>query len=149
MIALIQRVKAASVRVDGHVVARIDTGLLVLLGIQKQDTEAHSEQLVRRVLNYRVFTDTAQKMNLSVQEINGSVIWVPQFTLAADTESGNRPGFSSAKHPDLAKPLFLHTVSVAQTLYSHCAAGIFGADMEVALINDGPVTFSLQSRISP
>jgi D-tyrosyl-tRNA(Tyr) deacylase len=143
MIALLQRVLSASVSVGGERVATIGPGLLVFIGIERDDEQAQAERLIQRLLNYRVFGDAEGKMNLSVKDIGGGVLLVPQFTLAADTRAGLRPGFGSAKPPALAKPLFHRVLEMAQAAHRPVAAGIFGADMQVTLINDGPVTFLL------
>jgi len=144
MIALIQRVKNASVTVDEQCIAEINQGLLVFIGVEKEDTDAKAKRLVERVLSYRVFSDEQDKMNLSVKDINGSVLWVSQFTLVADTKKGNRPGFSRGAAPALGEQLFNQVLSYAKQQHSSNAAGQFGADMQVALVNDGPVTFWLE-----
>ncbi|WP_455210545.1 D-aminoacyl-tRNA deacylase [Kaarinaea lacus] len=144
MIGLIQRVTRASVEVHGAIVGAIDQGLLVLVGVQKHDTESHAERLLQRLLGYRVFADGEGKMNLSVREINGGVLLVPQFTLAADTKKGMRPSFSSAAPPQEGERLFDALVALAKDNYANIATGEFGADMKVALVNDGPVTFWLE-----
>jgi D-tyrosyl-tRNA(Tyr) deacylase len=143
MIGLLQRVSSASVSVAGELVAAIGPGLLVLVGIEKYDELPQAERLLQRLLNYRVFGDAEGKMNLSIKDIGGGLLLVPQFTLAADTRSGLRPSFGSAKAPGLAKPLFDQLLAVAQAAHQPVAAGIFGADMQVTLVNDGPVTFLL------
>jgi D-tyrosyl-tRNA(Tyr) deacylase len=144
MIGLIQRVTQASVEVDGTVIGAIEKGLLVLVGVQKHDTESHAERLLQRLLGYRVFADEAGKMNLSVSEIRGELLLVPQFTLAADTKKGMRPSFSSAAPPQEGKRLFEALVGRAREDYEYVATGQFGADMKVSLVNDGPVTFWLE-----
>ena len=144
MIALLQRVSEASVSVNGEITGTINQGLLVLVGVEKDDTESQSERLVERLLTYRVFADADDKMNLSVTDVDGGVLLVPQFTLAADTRKGKRPSFSSAASPDEAKCLFECFVAQARQQYSKIETGRFGADMKVALVNDGPVTFWLQ-----
>jgi D-tyrosyl-tRNA(Tyr) deacylase len=144
MIGLIQRVTQASVEVDGTIVGAIEKGLLVLVGVQKQDNENHAERLLQRLLGYRVFADEAGKMNLSVSDVRGGLLLVPQFTLAADTKKGMRPSFSSAAPPQEGKRLYEVLVARAREDYEHIATGQFGADMKVALINDGPVTFWLE-----
>lgn len=144
MLALIQRVTHASVIVDGQTIGEINHGILALIGVQKEDTEQNAEKLANRLLGYRVFTDSEDKMNLNVQDIGGGLLLVPQFTLAADTKKGMRPSFSSSKHPSEAEPLFNYLVDKITTSYSNIAQGKFGADMQVALVNDGPVTFMLQ-----
>jgi D-tyrosyl-tRNA(Tyr) deacylase len=145
MLALIQRVKEARVEVAAEVVGAIGQGLLVFLGIEREDTHADADRLLKRVLAYRVFADADDKMNLSVQEVNGGVLVVSQFTLAAATDKGLRPSFSSAKAPDEAKVLYQYFLDSARITYHKVAAGEFGADMQVSLINDGPVTFLLRS----
>ncbi len=144
MIGLIQRVTKASVEVEGTTIGAIEKGLLVLVGIQKYDNESHAERLLQRLLGYRVFADEAGKMNLSVSDIQGGLLLVPQFTLAADTKKGMRPSFSSAAPPQDGKRLFEILVGRAREHYQHVATGQFGADMKVALVNDGPVTFWLE-----
>ncbi len=146
MIALLQRVSKASVEINNKEVAAISRGLLVLVGVEKNDTEAQVERLAERLLNYRVFADTAGKMNLNVTQVAGGIILVPQFTLAADTSSGTRPGFSTAAKPELAKALFEQLVDTVLGRYQNVQSGSFGADMQVHLCNDGPVTFSLQVK---
>jgi D-tyrosyl-tRNA(Tyr) deacylase len=144
MIALLQRVSSASVTVEGAVVGAIDSGLLVLIGIQPADTEAKGEQLLRRVLDYRVFADADGRMNRSLREVSGGLLLVSQFTLAADTTRGLRPSFTSAAAPDIARHLFDSLLRFANSIYAPVASGVFGADMKVALVNDGPVTFWLE-----
>ena len=145
MIALIQRVAEASVRVDGRVTGEIGPGLLALIGVVRGDDTARAERLLQRVLDYRVFADAAGRMNLSLRERAGGLLLVPQFTLAADTESGNRPGFSGAAPSSDAAALFDYVVSFACATHTQVACGVFGAHMQVALVNDGPVTFWLES----
>jgi D-tyrosyl-tRNA(Tyr) deacylase len=145
VIGLLQRVSRASVQVDSREVAAIDTGLLVLIGIEKDDNPARADRLLERLLGYRVFPDTNGRMNLSLIDIQGSLLLVPQFTLPADTRKGTRPSFSSAAAPDMGRELFDHLVRRAQSAHTKVAAGIFGADMQVLLVNDGPVTFWLQT----
>lgn len=144
MIALLQRVTHASVSVAGVETGRIDTGLLVLLGVEKHDTRAQADRLLERLLGYRVFPDAEGKMNVSLAQLGGSLLLVPQFTLAADTRSGSRPGFSTAAAPDVGRQLFDYFVTAARRQHAQVATGIFGADMQVSLCNDGPVTFWLQ-----
>ena len=147
MIGVLQRVSEASVRVDGEVVGEIRRGLLVLVGVERGDGELQSERLLERLLGYRVFPDRQDKMNLSVQDIGGGLLLVPQFTLAADTRKGMRPGFTPAAAPAEGERLFDDLLSRARRRHEHVAAGRFGADMQVALVNDGPVTFRL--RVAP
>ena len=144
MIALIQRVSEAKVVVDNESVGEIQQGILAFIGIEKNDEEAQVSRLVDKVLSYRIFADESDKMNLSVQDIKGSLLLVPQFTLAAETEKGNRPGFSSAATPAKAEELFNAFVKQIKNKYPHIQTGKFGADMKVSLLNDGPVTFWLQ-----
>jgi D-aminoacyl-tRNA deacylase len=144
MKVLIQRVKSASVRVQGDSIAAIDLGLLAFVGIEKQDTEESANKLLHKLLHYRVFADSEAKMNLSVQEISGGLLLVSQFTLAADTKKGLRPSFSSAALPQHAKNIYEYFVQEAKQKHSCVESGIFAADMQVALINDGPVTFLLE-----
>ncbi len=144
MIALIQRVKHASVSVDEKIIGEIKQGLLVLVGVEKEDDNAKAKRLVERVLNYRIFADEQDKMNLSVKDIDAGVLWVSQFTLVADTKKGCRPGFSRGAAPELGKQLFEQVLTCAKQLHTNNAAGQFGADMQVALVNDGPVTFWLE-----
>ena len=144
MIGLLQRVTKASVSVDGAIIASIERGLLVFVGIEQGDDESIAERLLTRLLGYRVFPDNAGRMNLSLAEIGGGLLLVPQFTLAADTRKGARPSFSSAASPDEGRRLYDYLVLLARTTYTHVASGQFGADMQVSLVNDGPVTFWLQ-----
>lgn len=143
MIALIQRVKQASVSVDSQIVGQIDNGILILLGVEKEDSQEKASKLCEKVLNYRIFSDNDDKMNLNVKQINGSVLVVSQFTLAADTKKGSRPSFTKGANPTDARKLYDYFVSQCQT-HIHTQSGIFAADMQVSLINDGPVTFWLQ-----
>lgn len=145
MKALIQRVRKAHVEVAGEVVGAIDQGLLVLVGVEPQDSEASAAKLLHKLLNYRVFSDSDGKMNLSLTEVAGGLLLVSQFTLAADTRKGLRPGFSTAAPPALGEALFDHLVGMARQQHDPVATGRFGADMQVHLINDGPVTFLLES----
>lgn len=147
MKGLIQRVSEASVKVDGEQIAAIDKGLLLLLGVERGDGDAQARELCRKILTYRVFPDSQGRMNLSLKDIAGSLLIVPQFTLAADTSSGTRPGFSLAAAPDMANDLFKLFVAESRlTLGSgSVSCGRFGADMKVMLVNDGPVTFMLKT----
>jgi D-tyrosyl-tRNA(Tyr) deacylase len=145
MIALLQRVAHASVRVDGELIASTGRGLLVLLGVQKNDSERQAQRCVERIFGYRVFEDAAGKMNLSLRDIAGELLLVPQFTLAANTEAGMRPSFSSAATPDAARKWFDRVVALSRLESGQVQTGRFGADMKVALLNDGPVTFWLET----
>lgn len=147
MIALLQRVAEASVSVEGQYIGRIARGLLVLLCAERGDSEKEAEALLNKLLGYRVFADADGKMNLSLAQTQGGLLLVPQFTLAADTRSGTRPSFTPAAPPAEASRLFDYTLSRARAVHSPVEAGRFGADMQVALVNDGPVTFWLQ--VSP
>jgi D-tyrosyl-tRNA(Tyr) deacylase len=143
MICLLQRVLNSYVTVSGENVGAIDQGLLVLVGIQPEDDQPIVLKMINRLLNYRVFNDEAGKMNLSLKEINGGLLLVPQFTLAADTGRGRRPSFTTAAPPELGKTLFNTMVDIAQQSHDLVESGQFGADMQVHLVNDGPVTFIL------
>lgn len=147
MIGLLQRVSAAQVVVDGVVVGTIGRGLLVLVGVERDDTEAQADRLLERLLGYRVFPDTADRMNLSVTDIGGGLLLVPQFTLAADTRKGARPSFTSAAAPQQGLHLFDYLVQRAWERHGDVQTGRFGAHMQVSLTNDGPVTFQL--RVPP
>jgi D-tyrosyl-tRNA(Tyr) deacylase len=147
MIGLIQRVAQASVTVDGAVIGAIGRGLLVLVCAEKGDTEREADALLAKLLGYRVFADDAGKMNRSVADVAGGLLLVPQFTLAADTRSGTRPSFSPAAPPADGRRLFDHVVRQASARHAIVETGRFGADMQVALVNDGPVTFWL--RVDP
>jgi len=144
MIGLIQRVSHASVRVDNQVCGEIDKGILLLLAVEPKDQESHAERLLEKVLNYRVFSDSEGKMNLSLRDIQGGLLVVSQFTLAANTKKGLRPSFTSAAAPAHAEALYNLFASSAKAIHDKTQYGIFGADMQVSLCNDGPVTFSLQ-----
>jgi D-aminoacyl-tRNA deacylase len=146
MIALIQRVSQAQVHVGGELVGKIERGVLALIGVQRGDTSASAERLLDRVLSYRVFPDAEDRMNQSLRAIGGGLLLVPQFTLAADTHKGTRAGFSSAAEPAEAERLFTSLVACARGLYAPVSAGLFGAHMQVSLVNDGPVTFWLETR---
>jgi D-tyrosyl-tRNA(Tyr) deacylase len=144
MIALIQRVKQAKVQVAGHTVGEIGQGILVLLGVEKNDDEIKARKLSQKVMNYRIFSDQRGKMNLNVKQVEGELLIVSQFTLVADTQSGNRPSFSSAAPAELGEALYQYFTECCQTNGIPCQTGVFGADMQVSLLNDGPVTFQLQ-----
>ena len=144
MLALLQRVSEATVRIDDRVAGEIGHGLLVFVGVEKGDCESDAERMVERVLGYRMFTDGTGRMNRSVTDIEGGVLLVPQFTLPADTRSGMRPSLSPAAPPDVGRPLFAHLVDAVRSRHAHVACGEFGARMQVALVNEGPVTFMLR-----
>lgn len=144
MIALIQRVSSASVKVEGQSVGEIGQGLLVLLGVENGDTEEKAARLAQRVCNYRIFPDEQGKMNLNVQQTEGSVLVVSQFTLLADTKKGNRPSFSGAGDPELGKQLYEHFYQSVRNNGVPCETGQYAADMQVSLVNEGPTTFWLQ-----
>jgi len=146
MIALIQRVTHAQVSVADQIIGKIGQGLLVLLCAEREDTPAQAQALCDKLLKYRVFSDAQGKMNLSVKDINGGVLLVPQFTLAADTNSGTRPSFTPAAPPALANDLFDHFVRLTKNQHPQVETGEFGADMQVTLCNDGPVTFWLECK---
>ena len=146
MIALLQRVTHAKVEVGGAVVGAIDKGLMVLVCAEREDTEQDAQQLLSKLLTYRVFSDEAGKMNRSVKDVAGGILLVPQFTLAADTQSGTRPSFTPAAPPALGKQLFDYFVAQARLQHPQVETGQFGADMQVSLTNDGPVTFWLQTK---
>lgn len=146
MIALLQRVTHASVVVDGNAIGAINSGLLVLICAERGDTEKESDVLLEKLLTYRVFSDDAGKMNRSIKDVEGGLLLVPQFTLAADTRSGTRPSFTPAASPEEGKKLFDYFVSQARAKHTHVQTGQFGAHMQVSLTNDGPVTFWLQCK---
>jgi D-tyrosyl-tRNA(Tyr) deacylase len=145
LIALIQRVTEAAVTVDAQFAGKIGRGVLALVGVQRGDDEAAAARLLERVLTYRIFEDEAGRMNRSLADITGGLLLVPQFTLAADTRKGTRAGFSGAEQPERAKALFEALASMARARHTQVATGTFGAHMQVALVNDGPVTFWLES----
>ena len=147
MIGLLQRVSAAQVVVEGEIIAAIGPGLMVLVGVERGDGKVQADRLLERLLGYRVFGDADGKMNLCVRDIDGGLLLVPQFTLAADTRKGMRPSFTPAAAPEHGRILFDYLVSQAQRLHQKVASGRFGADMQVGLTNDGPVTFCL--RVAP
>jgi D-aminoacyl-tRNA deacylase len=146
MKALVQRVRSASVRVDGKKVGDINRGLLVFLGVDAKDNEAVAKKLVERVVDYRIFSDEQGKMNLSLPEVGGDMLVVSQFTLSADTGKGRRPSFSGAASPEQADALYRHFVECSKLRVTRVETGIFAADMQVSLINDGPVTFLLEAK---
>ncbi len=143
MIAVLQRVSEASVRVDGQVIGQIGPGLLVLLCAEQGDTDALADRLLAKILKLRIFADEAGKMNRSVQDVGGGLLVVSQFTLAADVASGNRPSFTQAARPDEGRRLYEHFVAQARAAHPVVQTGQFAADMQVALVNDGPVTIPI------
>ena len=147
MIGLLQRVSSASVTVDGVEVGAIGRGILVLLGVEKGDDRDDADRLLERLLGYRIFPDAEGKMNLSVRDVGGGLLLVPQFTLVADTTKGMRPSFSSGASPEHGRTMFEYLVAQARAHYANVACGAFGAEMQVSLTNDGPVTFWL--RVAP
>lgn len=142
---LLQRVREARVEVDGAVVGAIGPGLLALVCAERGDSEAQADKLLAKLLKLRIFSDPAGKMNLSLQDVGGGLLLVSQFTLAADTSSGNRPGFSGAAAPDEGRRLYDYFVDRARAAHPHVATGIFAADMQVHLVNDGPVTIPMSA----
>ncbi len=146
MLALLQRVSRAQVTVDGAVVGRIGPGLLMLVCAEPQDTEALAIKLIDKVLKLRIFADAAGKMNRSVQDVAGGLLIVSQFTLAADVSGGNRPSFTGAAPPELGHSIYEAVLRLARERHPEVAAGVFGADMQVELVNDGPVTIPLTIR---
>lgn len=147
MIGLLQRVTSAAVRVEDRQIAHIDRGLLVLIGVERGDCETQADRLIERLLSYRVFPDSEDRMNRSLADIGGGLLLVPQFTLAADTRKGTRPGFSPAAPPQEGQRLFDYLVGRARQAHGAVQTGAFGANMQVSLTNDGPVTFWL--RVDP
>ena len=147
MLGLIQRVSSASVAIENRPQGNIDQGILLLLGVEKNDDQDNADQLLKKILNYRIFNDELGKMNLSLNDIGGGLLVVSQFTLAADTKKGLRPSFSSAAPPEQAEALYDYFLKQAQIeCQGRVASGEFGADMQVSLCNDGPVTFLLSSQ---
>ncbi|HXR90960.1 MAG TPA: D-aminoacyl-tRNA deacylase [Steroidobacteraceae bacterium] len=149
MIGLIQRVTEAAVHVEGQLVGAIGRGILVLVGVRPADEETSADRLLERLLGYRVFPDEHGRMNRSVRDIAGGLLLVPQFTLAADTRKGTRAGFSTAAPPEQAQRLFAYLADAARAAHAPVETGVFGADMRISLINDGPVTFWLESAAPP
>lgn len=145
MRGLIQRVNRAKVDVDGETVGQISRGILLLLGVERDDNAASVDKMLHKLLNYRIFPDAEGKMNLSVTDIEGGILAVSQFTLAADTRKGMRPGFSTAAAPEVAQQLYDQFVEQLKSRHSEVATGIFAADMKIELVNDGPVTFLLET----
>jgi D-tyrosyl-tRNA(Tyr) deacylase len=144
MIALLQRVSEAAVRVNGRQIGAIGQGILALIGVERNDSESEADRLLQRVLAYRIFPDAEGRMNLDVRQAGGGLLLVPQFTLAANTRKGNRPSFTSAAEPAEGQRLFDYFSARASGAIQPLATGRFGADMQVSLVNDGPVTFWLQ-----
>jgi len=149
VIALVQRVAEARVAVGGETLGAIGRGVLALIGVERGDTEQEAARLAERVLGYRIFPDDAGRMNRSLEDVGGGLLVVPQFTLAADTRSGMRPGFSTAAAPEDGRRLFERYVEACRARHAQVAQGRFGADMQVSLVNDGPVTFWLQAPARP
>ena len=149
MVALLQRVTSASVTVEGEVVGAIDAGLMVLVAVEPGDGEAQARRICERLLGYRVFSDDDGKMNLSVTDVGGGLLLVPQFTLAADTRKGMRPSFTTAAAPEAGRRWFDRLVELARASHSRVATGRFGAHMQVRLVNDGPTTFILRTAAAP
>ncbi len=144
MKALIQRVKQAKVVVDGKTVGEINQGILAFIGVEQSDTTINADKLLKKIMSYRIFSDENGKMNLSLQDIQGGLLLVSQFTLVANTQKGLRPSFSNAGSPDMSKQLYSYMIEQAQNTSLTIQTGVFAADMEVSLVNDGPVTFNLQ-----
>lgn len=144
MICLIQRVTESQVSINNKVMGFIGQGLMALTGFEKHDDKASVNKMIEKVLNYRVFADDNDKMNLSLRDVSGGLLLIPQFTLSADTNKGRRPSFASAAPPQLGEALFTYYIDVARQKHSPVEAGVFGADMQVSLTNDGPATFWLQ-----
>jgi D-aminoacyl-tRNA deacylase len=145
MLTVIQRVTTAKVSVNHRIIGEINQGILALVAIEKVDNEKTAQRLLERILNYRIFADDNDRMNLSLRDIQGGLLLVPQFTLAADTGKGNRPSFASAAAPELGLQWFNYLQTLAKATYPYVEFGEFGADMKVSLVNDGPVTFTLRS----
>ena len=145
MKALLQRVSSSKVEVEGKVVGQINKGLLVFIGIEKQDDTICADKMINKILSYRVFSDSNDKMNLSIRDINGDLLIVSQFTLAAETKSGTRAGFSTAMPPTEAENLYNYFLEKTKSMGTITESGIFGANMKVSLVNDGPVTFLLEA----
>ncbi|MDD5319791.1 MAG: D-aminoacyl-tRNA deacylase [Methylococcales bacterium] len=145
MITIIQRVTTAKVTVNNQDIGKIDTGIMALVAVEKEDTQKDADRLLERILNYRIFADDNDRMNLSLRDINGGLLLIPQFTLAADTQKGNRPSFTSAAPPEKGQQLFGYLRDLAIKTYPRVQFGQFGADMQVSLVNNGPVTFTLRT----
>ena len=148
MLALLQRVTEAKVSVADECIAHIHTGLLAFIGVERGDAERQAERMLERLAGYRIFSDADGRMNLSLEQIQGGLLLVPQFTLPADTRKGNRPGFSPAAPPEVGQAIFEHLLGCAITRFPSVQSGRFGANMQVALVNDGPVTFMLQVPVA-
>jgi len=146
MISIIQRVTTATVTVDHQDIGKIGAGIMALVAVEKEDSAKDAQRLLERILNYRIFADENDRMNLSLRDINGGLLLVPQFTLAADTQKGNRPSFTSAASPEKGRELFAYLQQHARQSYPQVEFGRFGADMQVALVNNGPVTFTLKTH---
>ncbi|MEQ1486561.1 D-aminoacyl-tRNA deacylase [Methyloglobulus sp.] len=146
MLTVIQRVTTAKVIVNHQIIGEIGAGIMALVAVEKNDTEKTAQRLLERILNYRIFSDENDRMNLSLQDIQGGLLLVPQFTLAANTDKGNRPSFASAAAPEKGLQLFSHLQTIAKVTYAHVEFGEFGANMQVSLVNDGPVTFTLRTQ---
>ncbi|ESS73109.1 D-tyrosyl-tRNA(Tyr) deacylase Dtd [Methyloglobulus morosus KoM1] len=146
MITVIQRVASANVRVNGRIIGEIGVGIMALVAIEREDNKRSAQRLLERILNYRIFADENGRMNLSLRDIQGGLLLVPQFTLAAETDKGNRPGFASAAAPEKGLQLFGYLQTLAGSTYPDVQFGEFGADMKVSLVNDGPVTFTLKTQ---
>ena len=147
MRGLIQRVSEASVRVDEEIVGQIEHGLLLLLGVERDDTKQTADRLLKKVLSYRVFDDESGKMNLSLKDIGGALLIVSQFTLVADTQKGLRPGFSKGASPEVGYMFYNYFVEQARLMHNKTSSGVYAAEMKVSLVNDGPVTFMLESKV--
>jgi D-aminoacyl-tRNA deacylase len=145
MLTIIQRVTTAKVTVNASVVGEVGKGIMALVAVEKDDTEKAAHRLLERILNYRIFADENDRMNLSLLDIQGGLLLVPQFTLVANTDKGNRPSFASAASPEKGLVLFGYLQTLARATYPAVQFGEFGADMQVSLVNDGPVTFTLRS----
>lgn len=146
MLTIIQRVTTAKVTVGDQQIGKINTGIMALVAVEKDDSEKEAQRLLERILNYRIFADNNGRMNLSLRDIGGGLLLIPQFTLAADTNSGNRPSFTAAATPEKGRQLFEYLQQLALSAYPYVQFGQFGADMQVALVNDGPVTFMLRTQ---
>jgi D-aminoacyl-tRNA deacylase len=146
MITVIQRVASANVRVNDRIIGEIGVGIMALVAIEREDNKRSAQRLLERILNYRIFADENGRMNLSLRDIQGGLLLVPQFTLAAETDKGNRPSFASAAAPEIGLQLFGYLQTQAKSTYPDVQFGEFGADMKVSLVNDGPVTFTLKTQ---